>query len=171
MKQQVSVFQGRIIGVNLEYCTLPNGKQAELEIVHHPGGSTIVAIDDQNRIGLVYQYRWATGGWIWELPAGKRDDNEPPLLTAQRELEEELGVEAENWQELGFIHSSPGFLTEIIYLYLATNLRLKLQRLEASEVLEVHWIPIAEAMEWAASGKISDGKSLAGLFRAQQYLS
>jgi 8-oxo-dGTP pyrophosphatase MutT (NUDIX family) len=81
-----------------------------------------VALDQADQVCLLRQYRYATGGWLWELPAGKIDDEEPPAQTARRELEEEAGREAADWRELGCMHSSPGIFTEVVYLYLARDL-------------------------------------------------
>src|SRR5690606_20459684 len=102
------VFTGRVIQVNLEQVRLPNDHVATLEIIHHPGGAAVLAVDDAKRICLVRQFRHAAGGYIWELPAGKIDNREPPLQTAQRELEEEAGRRASHWQSLGEYLSSPG---------------------------------------------------------------
>ena len=90
--KQKKLYQGKVIELYLEQVILPNGVPAELEIVRHPGGAAVVAIDIENRICLLRQYRYAAGGWIWELPAGKLDPGEAPLVTAQRELEEEAGL-------------------------------------------------------------------------------
>jgi len=163
---RTSVFQGRIIDVELERCTLPNGREVELEIIRHPGGAAVVALDGKGRVCLVYQYRHVVGGWLWELPAGKIDPPEEPLHTARRELAEEAGVEARDWCPLGSLHSSPGVFSEVVHLYLATGLRHREQSLEHDELLEVHWIPLDQALEWAVSGRISDAKTLIGLFRA-----
>ena len=114
------VFTGRVIEVNVERVQLPNGAVADLEIIHHPGGAAVVALDDDNRICLLRQFRHAVDGWIWELPAGKIDNREPPLDTAQRELEEEAGMAAALWRSLGDYVSSPGVFTEVVHLFLAT---------------------------------------------------
>src|SRR5258708_35582252 len=89
-----TVFTGRVITVNVETVRLPNGHRAELEIVHHPGGAAVVAIDAELRVCLLRQYRHAIGGWVWELPAGKLEPPEPAPHTARREVLEEAGVEA-----------------------------------------------------------------------------
>lgn len=164
------VFTGRVLQLNLEQVRLPNDHVATLEVVHHPGGAAMVALDDANRICLVRQYRHAAGGYIWEIPAGKIDDREPPLQTAQRELEEEAGRLASRWRSLGEYLSSPGFLTEVVYLFLATGLTEVEHRLEASEVLESHWLPFEEALRMAHTGELRDGKSLAALLRASAYV-
>ena len=161
-----NVFQGRVIEVNVERVELPNGAVADLEIIHHPGGAAIVAINEQREICLLRQFRHAANGWLWELPAGKIDNREPPLQTAQRELEEEAGVIANHWSSLGDMLSSPGVFTEVIHLFLATGLHKAEAKPEEHEVLEVHWKPIVEVMQMARSGELRDAKSLVGLFRA-----
>src|SRR6204780_2575469 len=117
-----NVFRGRVITVNVETVRLPNGHVAELEIIHHPGGAAIVAIDAARRVCLIRQFRHAAGGWVWELPAGKLEPGEPPLEPAQRELREEAGTNAQNWDSLGVYVSSPGVFTEIVPLYLAQRI-------------------------------------------------
>ena len=96
-----NVFQGRVLTLNLERVRLPNGRVAELEIAHHPGGAAVVAVDADGRVCLLRQYRHAAGGWLTELPAGKLDGGEPPLACARRELGEEAGFIARRWDKLG----------------------------------------------------------------------
>jgi 8-oxo-dGTP pyrophosphatase MutT (NUDIX family) len=165
-----SVFTGRVIQVNIERVQLPNGAVADLEIIHHPGGAAVVALDEANRICLLRQYRHAANGWIWELPAGKIDNREPPLETAQRELEEEAGMRAAQWRNLGDYLSSPGVFTEVVHLFFATGLQPVGQKHEEHEVLEVHWLPFEQVVGMAQSGEVRDGKTLAGLLRAAPYV-
>jgi 8-oxo-dGTP pyrophosphatase MutT (NUDIX family) len=164
------VFSGRVIQVNVERVRLPNGNVADLEIIHHPGGAAVVAIDDEQRVCLLRQFRHAAGGWIWELPAGKIDNREPPLQTARRELTEEAGVGAAQWRSLGDYVSSPGVFTEVIHLFLATDLQPAQAATEAHEVIEVHWRPFEHVLAMAHSGELRDGKSLLGIFRAAPLL-
>ncbi len=161
-----NVFKGRVLTLNLEKVTLPNGRVAELEIAHHPGGAAVVALDDAGRVCLLRQYRHAAGGWVREIPAGKLDGGEPPLQCAQRELAEEAGVRAARWDKLGEYLSSPGVLTEVIHVYLARELAPVGAAPEDHEVLEVEWLPLREALRLASSGGLQDGKSLVGLFWA-----
>jgi 8-oxo-dGTP pyrophosphatase MutT (NUDIX family) len=164
------VFTGRVIEVNVERVELPNGSIAELEIIRHPGGAAVVALDADDRICLLRQFRHAVGGWIWELPAGKIDDREPPLDTARRELEEEAGMAAASWRPLGDYLSSPGVFTEVVHLFLATQLTPLPARLEEHEVIEVHWLPFTDVLRMADSGELRDGKSLVGVYRAAAHM-
>ena len=165
-----NVFKGRVLTLNLETVRLPNGRTAELEIAHHPGGAAVVALDARRRVCLLRQYRHAAGGWIRELPAGKLDDGEPGLSCARRELAEEVGMEAARWNKLGDYLSSPGVFTEVIHLYLAQDLAKVRARPEDHEVFEVHWLPLEEAVAMAADGRLRDGKSIVGLLWAAHRL-
>ncbi len=161
-----TVFRGRVITVNVDTVVLPNGHRTELEIVRHPGGAAVVALDDAGRVCLLRQFRHAAGGWVWELPAGKLEPPELPLITAQRELVEEAGVAASEWRSLGSYLSSPGVFTEVIHLFFATGLTPARAAPEAAEVLEVHWITFEDAARHAAGAEYPDGKTALGLLRA-----
>jgi 8-oxo-dGTP pyrophosphatase MutT (NUDIX family) len=162
------IFQGRVIRLTVEQVRLPNGAVASLEIAHHPGGAAVVAVDEQDRVCLLRQYRHAAGGWVDELPAGKLDSGEPPLVCAKRELEEEAGMRAAHWTSLGSFLTSPGVLTEVIHLFLARGLEPVTTRPETHEVLEPRWLPFGEALALASSGRLEDGKSIVGLVWADQ---
>jgi ADP-ribose pyrophosphatase len=151
--------------------SLPNGVQTELELVRHPGGAAVVALDDQDRICLLRQYRHIASDWLWELPAGKLEPGEPPVETARRELAEEAGIQAQQWRSLGRTWSSPGVFGETIHLWLATQLSGTAHKHEPDELLEVHWLPWARAWEMAQDGRITDAKTLAGLLRAQSLVA
>jgi len=167
-----NVFKGRVLTVNLETVTLPNGRVAELEIAHHPGGAAVVAVDDDGRVCLLRQFRHAAGGWIVELPAGKLDGGEPPLECARRELAEEAGVTARRWDRLGEFLSSPGVLTEVIHVFLARGLEAVPAAPEEHEVLEIEWVALQKALKMAAAGDgLRDGKTLIGLLWAGAVLA
>jgi 8-oxo-dGTP pyrophosphatase MutT (NUDIX family) len=168
IEKRTTHFRGRVISLTVDEVTLPNAHRASLEIVHHPGGAAVVALDAERRVCLLKQYRHAAGRWLWELPAGKLEPGEPPLDTAQRELVEEAGVAAANWQSLGHCVPSPGILTEVVHLYLATGLTPVAAAPESAEVFEVHWIGIDEAYRQVLDGTINDAKTAVGLARALQ---
>lgn len=166
MQQRETVFRGQVITVNVEQVALPNGTTGRYEIVEHPGGAAVAAVDARRRVCLLRQYRPAARGWVWELPAGRLEPGEPPDVTARRELAEEAGCTAERWESLGSILSSPGVFAEVIHLYLARDLAAVPAQLEAHEVLEVHWVDLDDAVRRALSGELRDGKTLVGLLRA-----
>ncbi|HEY0767619.1 MAG TPA: NUDIX hydrolase [Steroidobacteraceae bacterium] len=165
--KQTLHFAGRVITVTTDEVVLPNGHRALLEVVHHPGGAAAVALDERGRVCLLRQYRYVADGWLWELPAGKLEPNEPPLVTAQRELTEEAGVSARHWLSLGSCLSSPGVFTERLHLFLATGIGPAAVAHEGAEVIEVHWVPIDAACAWALDGTIMDAKTALGLLRAR----
>jgi 8-oxo-dGTP pyrophosphatase MutT (NUDIX family) len=160
-------YRGRVVTVSTDLVQLPNGRRAELEVVHHPGGAAAVALDEARRVCLLRQYRYVAGGWLWELPAGKLEPREPPLATAQRELAEEAGVSGREWQPLGTCLSSPGVFTEVLHLFLATGIGPAPLAHERAEVIEIHWVPLETACDWALDGTITDCKSVVGLLRAR----
>lgn len=165
------IYRGRVVQLNVEDVELPTGHRLPLEIVHHPGGAAVVALDDALRVCLLRQYRHAAGGWVWELPAGKLEPDEPPAETARRELAEEAGVTARLWHRLGHYLSSPGVLTERIHLYLARDLERVPTAHEAGEVFEVHWVEIDRALAWIDAGTIEDGKTGFGLLKAARFVA
>jgi ADP-ribose pyrophosphatase len=165
------VFTGRVTRLTVDTVELPNGHRADLEVLHHPGGAAVVAIDGERRVCLLRQYRHAAGGYVVELPAGRLEPAEPPARTAERELAEEAGMHAARWRELGVSLSSPGVFTERIHLYLATELSAVPSAPEAAEVFEVHWIPLDEAVKRCLHGDIDDSKTCLGLLRAAALLA
>jgi 8-oxo-dGTP pyrophosphatase MutT (NUDIX family) len=165
-EKQTLHYSGRVVSLTTDEVLLPNGHRALLEVVHHPGGAAVAALDEARRVCLLRQYRYVADGWLWELPAGKLEPHEDPQVTAQRELAEEAGARAAHWRSLGSYLSSPGVFTEVIHLYLATDIQPADSAHEASEVIEVHWVPFEEARRWALDGTIRDGKTAVGLLRA-----
>lgn len=160
------IYRGRTFNVDVDQVRLPNGKEVELELVHHRGAAAVVPVLDDGTVLLVRQYRYATGGWLLEIPAGKLDNGESPETCAGREAEEEVGYRPSKLEPLGWIWSTPGFADEKIWLFLATGLELTKQGLEEDEVLQIERMPFQEAVEKAASGEIHDAKSAVALLRA-----
>jgi len=171
MTDQVKpVYQGKIIQLGIESITMPNGVGVELEIVRHPGGAAIVALDSDDRVYLLRQYRHAAGGWLWELPAGKLEAGEAAETTAARELVEEAGLDAARWESLGKLVATPGFCDEIIHLFLARDLNEVQSQPEAHELFELHRIPLDTAIGLVNDGTIYDAKTMVGLMLAAHRL-
>lgn len=158
-----TLFQlGEVSWVN-ENITLPNDVTTDVYILRHPGVGAIVPMFDDNTVLLLKQYRHALGRYIWEIPAGTRDAGETPLACAQRELTEETGYTAEQWQKVGEITPVPGYADERIYIYLAENLSAARQHLDQEEIIDVHRIAFDKALRMIADGTIQDAKSICGL--------
>jgi len=163
-----SIYSGKVVDLGMETVLLPSGQNIELEIVRHPGGAAVLALDGEQRVCMLRQFRHAVGGWLWELPAGKLDPGEPPLTTAQRELEEEAGVRAQQWQSLGTLVSTPGFCDEVIHLFIARHLTAVPVRREHDEVMQVFWWTPQEVRDRLAQGDVRDAKTLVALYRWMQ---
>ena len=159
------LHKGNLIELHHERVDFPQGGHTYFDIVKHPGGAVIAAINENNEICLLKQWRHAIGETIWELPAGCLEPNEPPMETAKRELEEEAGVVASEWRDLGFISSSPGFSNELLYLFEARNISSGTLKLDDAEQLEAHWLALDKVYEMAAIGDIIDAKTLAVLLK------
>jgi 8-oxo-dGTP pyrophosphatase MutT (NUDIX family) len=160
-------FKGRVIEVSSERLRYANGREYDIDFVRHPGAAAVVAVDAQERVCLVRQYRHGIGDFLWEIPAGKLDRGEAPDACAVRELAEETGVTARRWTSLGLYVPAPGIFTEVIHLYLAQELERGTARPDADEELEIDWLPFSEALERVARGDWNDGKTAMALLRAQ----
>lgn len=159
------IHKGNLIELHNERVDFPNGGHTYFDIVKHPGGAVIAAINDKNEICLLKQWRHAIQEFIWELPAGCLEPGEPPMETAKRELEEEAGVVARQWRDLGKVCSSPGFSNEILYLFEAREISSGTVKLDDAEQLEAHWLPFDDVVEMAKEGTIIDAKTLAVLLK------
>lgn len=159
------ILNAKIINVRRDVVMSPKG-ECFREVVEHPGGAAILAYTDPQNIILIKQYRYAASQEMLELPAGKLEKGEEPINCAKRELTEETGYEAENWEYLGFIFSSPGFCNEKIHLFKATNLTLKETHFDEFELIENQITPVKTAIEMVKTGKITDSKTVFGIFHA-----
>ncbi|MCX7056636.1 MAG: NUDIX hydrolase [Proteobacteria bacterium] len=164
------LYTGAVVTLDVADVRLPNGHVARLEIVGHPGGAAVVALNAAGEVCLLRQYRHVAGGWLWELPAGKLDGKTPDI-TACAELAEEAGLAARRWQSLGQALTSPGVYTEVIHLFLAEDLLAVPTAPERDEVFEVVWLPLAEALRRALEGDIVDAKTVIGLARAAHQIA
>ena len=171
MSDRELLYSGKALTLMREQIVFPDGHRDSLEIIRHPGGAGAVALDEQGQVCLIRQYRYAADGWLWEIPAGRIEQGEKALSTAQRELAEEAGICAEQWQELTDIFPSPGICDEHIHLYLAKKLRSVELSHDRLEYIEIHWIPLPEALHWCRQGQITDAKTQIALFHAQQLIS
>lgn len=168
--QRRRIFEGRVVDLSVDRIELPNGRTTELEVIRHPGAAAMVPLMGEDEVLLVRQYRWATQGWLLEVPAGKLDSGEAPEECAARELEEEVGQRAAELIELGWIWTTPGFTDEKIWLYLARGLEPGGQDLQSDEVLTVETVPFREAIAKVHRGEICDSKSVCALLRAAAFL-
>lgn len=151
----------------------PDGATFERDVVHHPGAVSAVAVDDDGRVVLVRQYRAALDDWLLELPAGKLDiAGEDPMVCAQRELAEEVGLRAERWEPLATFHHSPGFCDELGRIYLARGLSPVPDSRQGpeEESMTVEWWPVADAVTMVADGTVHDAKTVIGLLMAKDRL-
>lgn len=162
-KRQV-LRQGRVFDITVEKVTLSNGFTIDLEVIRHPGASAIVPLLNDNRILMLKQYRHAVGGTIWEIPAGTFDGREDPLVCAKRELTEETGYEAHQWDRLGAITPVPGYSDETIHLFLASDMKPAEQALDQDEIIDVYPLPINEVVAMIKKGEIQDAKTISALF-------
>lgn len=162
-------FDGKLIKVTYDIADV-NGKEAWREVVHHPGASAIVAIDADNRIIMEKQFRYALNDYLLEIPAGKLDKGEDPLVCAKRELEEETGIIASEWISLGTIATSPGFCNEVIHLYVAKGLSKGKIHWDEDEYVEVERYTFDELLQRIQEEKIKDSKTLSALLLAMPYL-
>lgn len=162
-------FDGKLIKVTYDIADV-NGKEAWREVVHHPGASAVVAIDEENRIIMEKQFRYALNDYLLEIPAGKLDAGEDSLVCAKRELEEETGIIASEWISLGTIATSPGFCNEVIHLYVAKGLSKGQIHWDEDEYVEVERYTFDELLQCINDEKIKDSKTLSALLLAMPYI-
>jgi ADP-ribose pyrophosphatase len=162
--------QGKLLTVHCDQVRLANGHLTQREYVIHPGAVLIVPLLANGHVILERQFRYPLRQVFIELPAGKIDANDDVLHTGQRELLEETGYSANEWVRLGQIHPCIGYSNEVIYIYLARNLITGQHQRDADESLEVFTLPFVECLNMIVQGEITDGKTIAALFLAGQFL-
>lgn len=165
-----TLLQGRAFKIRRDHLKTPDGRDTKFEIIEHGGSVIIIPIDADGNIHFVRQYRHAAGVDLLELPAGTRDGDEPYEECAAREIREETGMEAGKLQKVGEFYLAPGYSTEFMVVYLATDLKYNPLEADDDEFLSVEKIPIGEAVQRAERGEMPDAKSLAALLLAKPYL-
>lgn len=153
------LYDGRIINLRVDDVLLPDGKPAKREYVEHRGGAAILAIDGEGFVYLVRQFRYPYRETLLEIPAGKLEAGEDPVVTAARELAEETGLVADSITPYGVIYPSPGYTNEKLYIYFASGLRQSEAHPDADEFLNVVRVPFEQALQGVIGGEIKDGKT------------
>lgn len=170
------VHDGRIVRLSLDTVRFPDGSTGELEMIRHPGAAAILPVvgsleEEDPEILLLRQYRYASGGYLYEVPAGlPKGSDEPWEECARRELEEETGYAASRLVPLTRIYTTPGFTDEMIRLYAAEGLESGERNLDDDEFVEVLRMRLSEALDMVRTGEIQDGKSVATLLYAAAFL-
>ncbi len=166
------IWQGRLLDVRRDRVRLPDGSEGVREYVMHPGAVVIIPVLPTGKLIFERQYRYPVSRVMLELPAGKIDPNEAPLLTAKRELMEEAGYTAEEWSHLGTMHPTIGYANERIEIFMARGLvSLGQNQLDEGEFLELLELTLDEAMDAVRQGDLTDGKTLSALLWAEKVLT
>ncbi|UCD40891.1 MAG: NUDIX hydrolase [Chloroflexota bacterium] len=170
-KHSETVYLGKAFDVRRDQILLPDGKETTFDVVVHPGAVTLIPIDSAGRILFVRQYRYAIGEELLELPAGTLDEGEEPEACAHREIREETGMSAGKLEKIGEFFLVPGYSTEYMYIYLASDLKPDPLPGDEDEFITVEAIAVQKIPELISQGILRDAKSLSALFLAEPYLS
>ncbi len=162
-----TVYEGKIVKLTVDHARLPDGSTAIREVVYHPGGVGILALDENGNVPLVRQYRYPIQRELLEIPAGKLEPGEDPREAAMRELSEETGFEAGELTYLGSALASPGFCTERLHMYLARNLTRRKSHPDEDEFLDVVTVPFETLVQQVMDGTIEDAKTLATVLKTR----
>lgn len=166
-----TILKGRAFQVRRDSLLTPDGRETTYEIVEHVGSVVLIPVDADGNLLFVRQYRHAAGAELLELPAGTRDGDEPHEACAARELREETGMASSHMLKVGEFYLAPGYSTERMAVFLATDLRPDPLPSDPDEFLKVERIPVRQALRMAEDGRVPDAKSLAALFLARPHLS
>ena len=164
------VYSGKIINLRVDTVELPHQKYSKREIVEHPGGVAIIAVDSDGKIPIVKQFRKAAEDYLLEIPAGKLEHGEQPIDTAKRELLEETGYTADNLEKLTSFYSSPGFTNEIIHIFVAQNLTSGEAKPDEDEYIEVEKYSIEELKQMIEDKEIKDSKSIIAILMYDSFI-
>lgn len=174
LHERQELFKGGFLHALRDTVRLPDGQLASREYVVHPGAVVVVPLlqdeNGQTRVVLERQYRYPVGQVMIELPAGKLEAGEDPLLCGQRELLEETGYQASEWARAGHMHLAIAYSTEVIHVYFARGLTLGQQQLDAGEFLDVFTATPQELLQWCRKGTVTDAKTLSCMVWLQQWL-
>ena len=170
-KTSDKIFSGKLIDLYFDHVELPNGKSSTREWINHPGAVCIVPILPDGNLCLIRQYRYGPRDEFIEIPAGKLDTGEDPLVCAKRELQEEIGYIAGKLTFLTNIYPAIGFSNEKMWMYLAEDLQLSNQSLDQDEFLELFPLSLEEAINFINQGKITDVKTIIGILWLDRFLS
>lgn len=160
------VYDGIVVKLFSDEVELDNGYKATREVIHHPGGVCVVALDEDENVFMVEQFRYPFAEVLTEVPAGKLEYGEQPELCGRRELKEEVGAEAESFEYLGCLYPTVAYDTEKIYMYLARGLSFSEQDLDDGEFLDVRKMPLKQAFEMAMAGQLPDAKTQLAIIKA-----
>jgi ADP-ribose pyrophosphatase len=166
-----NIYSGRVFSIKQDIVLFPNGHEAQLDIITHPGAVVIVPVDESGNIWFVKQYRHAAGEILLELPAGTLEQSEDPEQCALREIREEIGMATSTLRKIGGFYSAPGYTTEYLHIFMAENLSSAPLQGDLDEMITIEKIPISSAYLLAESGQIRDSKTLASLLLVKQYLN
>ncbi len=161
-------YRGRVVNLRLDQVRLPTQQIVAREVVEHRGAVAIVALDGRKRVLLVRQYRSGAGRELLEIPAGTLETDEDPAQCAARELQEETGYRAAQWRDLGHFYSSPGILTEKMYLFRAQKLTRGAASPDEDELIRAQFVPFQRALTMIERGEIVDAKTIVGLLRVSR---
>jgi len=169
--RHINGYNGLIINTTLDRVVLQNGEHTLREVVIHPGGVTVIPVDDDGYVYCVRQFRYPMSEHLLETPAGKLEYGEDPMHCAVRELSEETGITASEYIDLGKIYPSPGFCKEILYIYMARGLSFGTSHPDHNEFLDVEKIHIDELSKLVMDNEITDAKTVIAILKAKNILS